>query len=48
MKTTGGRWLVVGAIAAVVSIAAGSLIEKFRTSVGRRLAQWGEILEDWE
>ena len=45
---TGGWWLVVGSIAAVVFIAAGSLIEKFRTRVGRRLAQWGEILEEWE
>jgi hypothetical protein len=45
---TGGAWLVVGAIAAVVLIAAGSLIERQRIQIGKRLSQWGEILEDWE
>jgi hypothetical protein len=45
---TGGAWLVVGAIAAVVLIAAGSLIERQRIQIGKRLSHWGEILEDWE
>ena len=45
---TGGAWLAVGAIAAVVLIAAGSLIERQRIQIGKRLSQWGEILEDWE
>lgn len=45
---TGGWWLVIGGAAAVVFITAGSLIEKYRTRVGDRLAEWGEILESWE
>ncbi len=45
---TGGGWLVVGGIAAVVLITAGSVIEKYRLRVGRRLAEWGEVIEHWE
>lgn len=45
---TGGAWLLIGAIAAVILIAAGALIEKQRTRIGQRLSQWGEILERWE
>jgi hypothetical protein len=45
---TGGWWLVIGAVAAAVFIATGSMIEKFRTRIGRELAKWSEILEDWE
>jgi peptidoglycan/LPS O-acetylase OafA/YrhL len=45
---TGGWWLVIGGVAGVVFIAAGSLIEKYRTRVGDRLTEWGEIIERWE
>jgi hypothetical protein len=45
---TGGTWLIIGAIGAVVMIGAGSLIEKQRTKIGERLAHWEEILEEWE
>jgi hypothetical protein len=45
---TGGTWLVIGAVAAVVLIAAGSLIEKHRAQIGDRLAHWEEILESWD
>jgi hypothetical protein len=45
---TGGTWLVVGAIAAVLFIAAGSVIERRRQAIGRGLAHIAEILEDWE
>jgi hypothetical protein len=45
---TGGIWLAIGAIAAVVFIVAGSLIEHYRTRIGRQLARFGEILGHWE
>ena len=45
---TGGTWLILGAVGAVVMIGAGSLIEKQRTQIGERLAHWEEILEGWE
>jgi hypothetical protein len=45
---TGGTWLVIGALAAVIFIVAGSMIERYRTRIGRRLARFGEILEHWE
>jgi hypothetical protein len=45
---TGGGWLVVGGIAAVLFITAGSVIEKYRARIGRRIAEWSEILEAWE
>jgi hypothetical protein len=43
----GETWLIVGAIAAVVLIAAGSVIEQRRERIGRRLAHVVEIVEDW-
>jgi hypothetical protein len=42
-----GTWLAIGAVAAVVFIAAGSAIERQRHAIGRRLAHIGEILEHW-
>ena len=45
---TGGQWLVIGGVAAVVFITTGSLIEKYRTRIGIQITQWGEILEAWE
>jgi hypothetical protein len=45
---TGGTWLLVGAIAAVVFIVVGSTIERQRVAIGRRLRQIGEIVENWE
>jgi hypothetical protein len=45
---TGGTWLIIGAIAAVVFITAGSAVERRRHAIGRRLAHIAEILEDWE
>ena len=45
---TGGGWLIVGAVAALIFIIAGSLIEKQRVRIGQQLSRWGEILEDWE
>jgi hypothetical protein len=45
---TGGTWLIIGAVGAVVMIGAGSLIERQRTHIGERLAHWEEILEGWE
>ncbi|MCP4305025.1 MAG: hypothetical protein GY788_09160 [bacterium] len=44
---TGGTWLVVGAITATVFIVAGSIIERQRHAIGRRLADVAEILEHW-
>ncbi|MEA3510067.1 MAG: hypothetical protein U9R51_01405 [Actinomycetota bacterium] len=45
---SGGTWLAIGAAAAFVMIAAGSLIEKQRVRIGERLSRWEEILESWE
>jgi hypothetical protein len=45
---TGGGWLIVGAVAALIFIVAGSLIEKQRVRIGEQLSRWGEILEAWE
>jgi hypothetical protein len=45
---TGGGWLIVGAIAALIFITAGSLIEKQRIRIGQQLSRWEETLEDWE
>ena len=44
----GGTWLIIGAVAAVVMIGAGSVIEKQRVRIGERLSRWEEILEGWE
>lgn len=44
---TAGTWLVAGAIAATVFIAAGSAIERQRHAIGRQLAHITEILEHW-
>lgn len=41
-----GTWLIAGAIAAVVLIAAGSIIEKRRGRIGRRLTH--DIVEHWQ
>ena len=43
-----GWWLLIGGIAAVSFITAGSVIEKYRTRIGERLTQFGTILERWE
>ena len=45
---TGGLWLVIGGVAAVVFIASGVILEKYRTSIGERLTSFGDILERWE
>jgi di/tricarboxylate transporter len=45
---TGGWWLVMGGIAAVVFIASGVVLEKYRTRIGERLTDVGDILERWE
>jgi hypothetical protein len=45
---TGGAWLVIGGVAAVVFIALGVVLEKYRTSIGERLTDFGDILESWE
>jgi hypothetical protein len=45
---TGGVWLVIGGVAAVVFIALGVVLEKYRTSIGERLTDFGDILESWE
>jgi hypothetical protein len=45
---TGGWWLVVGGVAAVVFIASGVILEKYRTSIGERLTSFADILERWE
>nr|MDJ0924304.1 hypothetical protein [Acidimicrobiia bacterium] len=45
---TGGTWLAIGAVAAVVFIGTGSVIERRRHTIGRRLARIAEILEHWE
>lgn len=45
---TGGGWLIVGAVAALIFIVAGSLIEKQRVRIGEQLSRWSEILEAWE
>lgn len=45
---TGGWWLVIGGIAAVVFITIGSILEKYRTRIGERLAKTVDILEHWE
>ncbi len=42
-----GTWLAIGAIAAVVFIAAGSAIERQRHAIGRGLARIGEIVDHW-
>ncbi|MEA3502475.1 MAG: hypothetical protein U9R47_06845, partial [Actinomycetota bacterium] len=44
----GGTWLIIGATAAIVMIAAGSVIERQRAQIGKRLSRWGELLESWE
>jgi len=44
----GETWLIIGAVAAVVLIAAGSMIEKRRERIGRRLAHVVEIVEGWQ
>ena len=45
---TGGWWLLIGGVAAVVFITAGSLIEKYRMRIGDRLHHFGEIIERWD
>jgi hypothetical protein len=45
---TGGTWLAIGAVSAAVFIIAGSMIERQRYAIGRRLAHIAEILEHWE
>ncbi len=45
---TGSTWLMIGAIAAVVFLVAGSTIERRRAAIGQRLRRLGEILGDWE
>jgi len=43
-----GGWLIMGAVMAVVLIAVGSNISRYRTSFGRHLDRLGSILEEWE
>ncbi|MFO7700892.1 MAG: hypothetical protein R6W79_09845, partial [Acidimicrobiia bacterium] len=45
---SGGWWLVIGGLAAALFIATGSVLEKYRTRIGERLAHTAEILERWE
>ena len=43
-----GGWLIIGAVMAVVLIAVGSNISRYRTSFGRHVDRLGSILEEWE
>ncbi|MCL1593943.1 MAG: hypothetical protein M3132_06285 [Actinomycetia bacterium] len=43
-----GGWLIIGAVMAVVLIAAGSNISRYRATFGRRLDRLGSMMEDWE
>jgi peptidoglycan/LPS O-acetylase OafA/YrhL len=44
----GGVWLTIGAVAAVLFILAGSLIEKSRRRLGDVRTRISEIIEEWE
>ncbi len=45
---SGGAWLALGAVTAVVLITAGSGLEKHRERIGNAFRRLGTILEDWE